>query len=59
VASHAAKRHKRARGYGWSVLAFQSPDRLGLIDLNGIVVAAAPTSGMARVKPNARGEERR
>jgi group II intron reverse transcriptase/maturase len=42
VASHVAKHHKRSRGYGWSVLAFQSPDRLGLIDLNGIVVAPRP-----------------
>src|ERR1700758_4634584 len=42
VSSHVAKRHKRSRGYGWSVLAFQSPDRLGLIDLNGIVVAPRP-----------------
>jgi len=36
------KRHARSREYGWSVLAFQSPDRLGLIDLNGIVVAPRP-----------------
>ena len=42
VASLVAKRHKRSRGYGWSVLAFQSPDRLGLIDLNGTVVAPRP-----------------
>jgi hypothetical protein len=42
VASHVAKRHKRSRGYGWSVLAFQSSDRLGLIDLNGTVVAPRP-----------------
>jgi group II intron reverse transcriptase/maturase len=42
VASHVAKRYKRSRGYGWSVLAFQSPDRLGLIDLNGTVVAPRP-----------------
>jgi len=42
VASHVTKRHKRSRGYGWSVLAFQSPDRLGLIDLNGTVVAPRP-----------------
>jgi len=42
LAMHVAKRHKRTRGYGWSVLAFQSPDRLGLIDLNGIVVAPRP-----------------
>jgi group II intron reverse transcriptase/maturase len=37
-----AKRHKRSQGYGWSVLAFQSPDRLGLIDLTGTVVAPRP-----------------
>jgi RNA-directed DNA polymerase len=42
LAGHVAKRHKRGRGYGWSVLAFQSPDRLGLIDLNGTVVAPRP-----------------
>ncbi len=42
VALLVTKRHKRSRGYGWSVLAFQSPDRLGLIDLNGIVVAPRP-----------------
>jgi group II intron reverse transcriptase/maturase len=42
VASHVAKRHNRTRGYGWSVLAFQSPDRLGLIDLNGTIVAPRP-----------------
>ena len=42
VASHVAKRHNRTRGYGWSVLAYQSPDRLGLIDLNGTVVAPRP-----------------
>jgi RNA-directed DNA polymerase len=37
-----AKRHKRSRDYGWSVFAFQSPDRLGLIDLNGTIVAPRP-----------------
>jgi hypothetical protein len=42
VALHVAKRHKRTRGYGWSVLAFQSPDRLGLIDLTGTIVAPRP-----------------
>jgi len=36
------KRHARSREYGWSVFAFQSPDRLGLIDLNGSVVAPRP-----------------
>jgi RNA-directed DNA polymerase len=42
LALHVAKRHKRTRGYGWSVMAFQSPDRLGLIDLTGTVVAPRP-----------------
>jgi group II intron reverse transcriptase/maturase len=42
LAMHVAKRHKRTRGYGWSVLAYQSPDRLGLIDLTGTVVAPRP-----------------
>ena len=42
LARFVAKRHKRSRGYGWSVLAFQSPDRLGLIDLTGTVVAPRP-----------------
>ena len=32
-----AKRHHRPRRYGWSVVAFQSPNRIGLIDLSGIV----------------------
>ena len=42
VALHVAKRHARSRGYGWSVLAYQSQDRLGLIDLDGTVVAPRP-----------------
>jgi RNA-directed DNA polymerase len=42
LALFVTKRHARSREYGWSVLAFQSPDRLGLIDLNGIVVAPRP-----------------
>lgn len=42
LAMHVAKRHKRTRGYGWSVFAYQSPDRLGLIDLTGTVVAPRP-----------------
>jgi RNA-directed DNA polymerase len=42
LALHMAKRHKQSRGYGWSVLAYQSPDRLGLIDLNGTIVAPRP-----------------
>jgi RNA-directed DNA polymerase len=42
LAGFVAKRHKRTRGYGWSVLHFQSPDRMGLIDLTGTVVAPRP-----------------
>jgi RNA-directed DNA polymerase len=42
LALFVAKRHKRTRSYGWSVFAFQSPDRLGLIDLNGTIVAPRP-----------------
>ncbi len=53
-----AKRHHRTRAYGLSVVAFQSPDQLGLIDLNGIVVAPRPGRDW-RGKPNAGGERRR
>jgi RNA-directed DNA polymerase len=37
-----AKRHQRPRRYGWSVVAYQSPDQCGLIRLDGIVVAPRP-----------------
>jgi RNA-directed DNA polymerase len=33
-----ANRHQRDRRFGWWVVARQSPNRLGLIDLNGIIV---------------------
>ena len=42
LALQVAKRHGRSRAYGWSVAAFQSPDQLGLIRLDGIVVAPRP-----------------
>ena len=42
LALFVAKRHKRPRDYGWSVIAFQSPDRMGLFSLQGIVVAPRP-----------------
>jgi group II intron reverse transcriptase/maturase len=58
VALVIAKRHKRSRGYGWSVLAYQSPDHLGLISLSGIVVAPRPFKDW-RERPNAGGEQRR
>ncbi len=53
-----AKRHHRTRAYGLSVVAFQSANQLGLIDLNGIVVAPRPGRDW-RGKPNAGGERRR
>ena len=36
------KRHKRSWRYGWKAVAYQSPDRLGLINLNGTIVAPRP-----------------
>jgi RNA-directed DNA polymerase len=52
-----AKRTRRSRGFGWSVVAFQSPDQLGLITLSGIVVDPRPFRDW-RARPNA-GDERR
>src|SRR5438477_6325821 len=37
-AAFVAKRHKQRTRFGWWVIAYQSPNRPGLIDLNGIVV---------------------
>ena len=42
VARFVAKRHKRSWRYGWKAVAYQSPDRLGLINLNGTIVAPRP-----------------
>lgn len=53
-----AKRHKRVRAYGRSVVFFQSPNQLGLIGLNGAVVAPRPFRAW-RGTPNAGGERRR
>jgi RNA-directed DNA polymerase len=53
-----AKRHHRSRRFGWSVIAFQSPNYLGLINLDGTVAAPRPF-GAWRVAPNAGGERRR
>ncbi len=53
-----AKRHHGSRAFGWSVVAFQSPNQLGLITLNGIVVAPRPGRDW-RGRPNAGGERRR
>ena len=42
LARFIAKRHKRGWRYGWKVVVYQSPDRLGLISLNGTIVAPRP-----------------
>jgi RNA-directed DNA polymerase len=52
------KRHKRGRGFGRSVVSYLSPNRCGLLSLNGTVIA--PRAGKPwREKPNAGGERRR
>ena len=53
-----SKRHRRSRGFGWSVVTFQSPNQLGLITLSGIVVDPRPFRDW-RARPNAGGERRR
>jgi len=52
------KRHKRGRGFGWSVLAYQSTDYCGLFNLNGTVIAPRANKPW-RERPNAGGERRR
>ena len=37
-----AKRHQRSRAYGWRVVTYASPNRLGLISLAGTIVAPRP-----------------
>jgi RNA-directed DNA polymerase len=53
-----AKRHKRSRAFGWHVVAFASPNQLGLIRLDGTVAAPRPLRAW-RVTSNAGGERRR
>jgi RNA-directed DNA polymerase len=53
-----AKRCRRSRGFGWSVVTYQSPNQLGLITLSGIVVDPRPFRDW-RARPNAGGERRR
>ena len=43
VALFVAKLHRQCRRYGWWVM-LNSPDRLGLVSLNGIVVAPRPNT---------------
>jgi RNA-directed DNA polymerase len=42
LALFVAKRHQRTRAYGWRVVTYASPSRLGLISLSGTVVAPRP-----------------
>ena len=42
IARFVAKRHKRSWGYGLMVVVYHSPDRLGLINLEGTIVAPRP-----------------
>jgi group II intron reverse transcriptase/maturase len=58
LAGFLAKKHRRPRGFGWSVIAFQSPNYLGLINLDGTVAAPRPFRAW-RERPNAGGERRR
>ena len=53
-----SKRHRRSLAFGRWVVAFASPNRLGLVTLSGIVVAPRPFRDW-RGKPNAVGERRR
>ena len=55
-----AKRHRRSRRFGWYVVAFASPNALGLIDLTrqGTIAAPRPFRDW-RARPNAGGERRR
>jgi RNA-directed DNA polymerase len=58
MALFVSKRHHRSRAFGWYVVAFASPNQLGLIDLIGTVAAPRPFRAW-RVTPNAGGERRR
>ena len=58
LALFVAKRHGRACGYGLSVVAYWSTNRMGLITLNGTLVSPRAFKPW-REKPNAGGEGRR
>ena len=42
LALFVAKRHQRSRAYGWRVVTYASPNRLGLVSLAGTIVAPRP-----------------
>jgi RNA-directed DNA polymerase len=52
LALFVAKSHKQRYLYGWTIVVRRSPDCLGLINLNGTVIAPRPSRDR-RVKPNA------
>jgi RNA-directed DNA polymerase len=58
LALFVAKLHHRSRRYGWFVYR-RSPDRMGLITLNGTVVAPDPIGPGGFSLPNTAGEGRR
>ena len=61
LARFVAKRHKRRAGYGMTVVAFVSPNRMGLVSLDRLVVTPSPFRDwrVKRARPNAGGEGRR
>jgi RNA-directed DNA polymerase len=61
LALFVAKRHKRSSGYGMTVVAFVSQNRMGLVNLDRLVVTPSPFRDwrVKRGKPNAGGEGRR
>jgi len=58
LALFVAKRHKRRSGYGMTVVAFVSPNRMGLVNLDRLVVTPSSFRDW-RAKLNAGGEGRR
>ena len=58
IAGFIAKKHRRSRAFGRWVLAYASDNQLGLIRLDGTVVAPRPFRAW-RVMPNVGGERRR
>lgn len=58
LALFVARRHRRRRSYGWLMVASGSPNRMGLVNLKGCVVAPRPNQP-GREKPHAVGEGRR
>ena len=59
LAKFVANRDQQRTRYGWWVVARQSPNRLGLIDLNGTILAPRPNRPAHRARRIPSGEERR